>query len=263
MKKILLMGGLFAAMVMTSCNSVKDIPAADLSGEWNVVSIQGDPVNEVEGQEAPFMAFDVVNSRVFGSAGCNRIFGQLYTGEKGTIDLSSLAATRMMCPDMSKEDALLTALNQVKRFGMNKEGELVLMDQQDRDMVTLVKRTDEITPASLAGEWNIDYLGEMDLASNAQGTYTITFDPTEKMFSMETGCNNVGGKYDGKYIDITFTNLRSTRMMCPDMTVEEAAQKLLPTITWFGELANPGTYGFYDKENNLVMSISSIREVVE
>lgn len=258
-----MMGGLVAAMAMTSCNAVKDIPEADLSGEWNVVSIQGNPVKSVEGQDAPFMAFDVVNSRLFGSAGCNRIFGRLSTGEKGTIDLSSLAATRMMCPDMSNEDALLTALNQVKRFGMNKEGELVLMDQQDRDMVTLTKRVDEITPASLAGEWNVNFLGDMDLSSNAEGTYTITFDPGEKLFSMETGCNNVGGTYGGKFIDITFTNLRSTRMMCPDTSVEDAAQKLLPTITWFEELANPGTYGFYDKENNLVMSISQMTQVSE
>ena len=75
-----MMGGLVAAMAMTSCNAVKDIPEADLSGEWNVVSIQGNPVKSVEGQDAPFMAFDVVNSRLFGSAGCNRIFGRLSTG---------------------------------------------------------------------------------------------------------------------------------------------------------------------------------------
>lgn len=258
-----MLGGLAAAMAMTACNAVKDIPETDLSGEWNVVSIQGNPVTAAEGQEVPYMAFDVVNSRVFGCAGCNRIFGQLHTGEKGTIDLTSLAATRMMCPDMSNEDALLTSLNQVKRFGMNKDGELVLMDEQHRDIVTLVKRVDEITPASLTGEWNVDFLGDMDLASNAEGTYTITFDPNENVFSMETGCNNVGGNYNGKYIDITFTNLRSTRMMCPDMTVEEAAQRLLPTITSFGELANPGTYGFYDKENNLVMSISPLVQAAE
>ncbi len=258
-----MIGGLVAAVAMTSCNTFKEVPVTDLSGEWNVVEIQGKPVQAIEDQETPYMAFDVVNSRVFGSAGCNRIFGQLYTGEKGAIDFSSLAATRMMCPDMTNEDALLTALNQVKRFGMNNEGQLLLMDGQDHDMVTLVKRTDVISPASLAGEWNVDFLGDMDLASNAEGTYTITFDPNEKVFSMETGCNNVGGNYSGKYIDITFTNLRTTRMMCPDMTVEETAQKLLPTITSFGELANPGTYGFYDAESNLVMTISPMVEAAE
>lgn len=263
MKNILMMGAFVTAMAVTSCSTVKEMPADDLSGEWNVVEIEGKTVQTVEEQEIPFMAFDVVNARVFGSAGCNRIFGQLYTGEKGSIDFSSLAATRMMCPDMSNEDALLVALNQVKRFGINNEGQLVLMDGHNREMVTLDKRTDIISPASLTGEWNVDFLGDMDLTSNPQGTYTITFDPTEKMFSMATGCNNVGGNYGGTYVDISFTNLMTTRMMCPDMTVEETAQRLLPTITWFDEVGNPGSYGFYDAANNLVMTISPIIQVAE
>lgn len=233
------------------------MPVADMSGEWNVVKIEGKSISVPEGSEQPYMAFDAVNSRLFGCVGCNRIMGTLNATDAGRIDLSQMGATRMMCPDMTLEDQLLTALNQVKEFGTDKAGQLVLMDSHQRHMVTLEKRTDEISPASLAGSFKVNLLGDLDLSANADVDYTIDF-MADGTFSMTTGCNNVGGKYSGKYVDITFGQLRSTRMMCPDMQVEQTAQKVLPSIVAFSELANEGTYGFYDADNNLVMTIARL-----
>lgn len=257
MNKAFLIGSIMAAAVVTSCSSVRNMPVNDLSGEWNVVKIENKDVTVADGAEVPYLAFDVVNNRLFGCAGCNRIIGGLKATDAGAIDLSNMGTTLMMCPDMTLEENLLGALNQVKEFGVDKEGQLVLMDEKQHHMVTLAKRNDYITPLSLVGTWKINSLGNLDLSANTEGEYTIEF-MGDGSFSMTTGCNNVGGNYGGRYVDITFSKLMSTRMACPDMEVETVAQNVLPTVVSFGELANEGTFGFYDAENNLVMTIAKM-----
>lgn len=255
MKKSLLIGGIVMAAVVTSCNSVRTVPVTDLSGEWNVEKIDNKAIEITDGSDVPYLAFDVVNSRVFGSLGCNRVSGLLYATDAGVIDLAKLAGTRMMCPDMTVEDNLLAALGKVSEFGIDKEGKLVLMDQSHRSMVTLAKRADSISLSSLEGTWKVNQLGELDLSADTTGVYTIEF-AGDGRFMMTTGCNNVGGSYTGRYVDISFSQLMSTRMMCPDMEVETVAQNMLPVIASFGQLAEEGTMGFYDNENNLVMAIA-------
>ncbi len=246
-----------AAIAAVSCNTVSNIPVNDLSGEWNVVKIDNREISVPDGSDQPYMAFDIINSRLSGNAGCNRIMGTLKATDNGTIDLSQMASTRMMCPDMAVEDQLLNALSKVREFGIDKNGQLVLMDGQRHHMVTLSKRADGISPASLTGSFRISSLGDLDLSTDTEDDYTIEF-MADGTFSMTTGCNNVGGKYSGKYVDITFSDMMSTRMMCPDMEVENTAQKVLPTVVAFGELANEGTYGFYDAGNNLVMTVARL-----
>ena len=257
MNKSLLIGSALVVAALSSCSTARTVGSDELSGEWNVTKIEGNTVSIAADQPTPYLAFDVVNGRMFGSTGCNRVMGGIYAGEKGQLDFSGIIGTRMMCPDMSLEDSLLTAINQVKLFGINKEGQLVLMDGQHRQMVTLDKRTDEISPASLVGSWKVNMLGDMDLSVNVEGEYTVTF-TADGTFNMTTGCNNVGGNYAGRYVDLTFSQLRSTRMMCPTMEVEQAASRLLPTVVSFSQLADEGSMGFYDADNNMVMAISRI-----
>lgn len=240
--------------LMTSCSTTRTMAVDDLSGEWNITEIEGKPFTLSQGVENPYLAFDVVNGRMFGLVSCNRIMGNITAGADGTLELGGIGATKMMCPDQQLEMNILTALNQVKRYGMDKEGDLVLMDGHNRHMLTLQRRPDAITPASLVGTWKINMLGNLDLSLNeGEETYTIMFGD-DGTFSMTTGCNNVGGNYGGRFVDIAFTDLMSTRMMCPNMEVETVAQQVLPTITMFSELAD-GSIGFYDASNNVVMAI--------
>ena len=258
MNKHLLISGMITAAILTSCDTTRTVSADQLSGEWNVAKIEGHAITVPVDQDVPYMAFDVANQRMFGSASCNRIMGNFQTADKGEIDLSGIIATRMMCPQMSLEDSLLTALNQVKTFGLNKANQLVLMDGQHREMVTLDKRADEISTTMLTGSWKVNLLGDLDLSSNEEGDYSIEF-LSDGSFSMTTGCNNVGGNYSGHYVDSAVTQLPSTRMMCPNMEVEQAASQLLPKIVFFSPLSQQDTLGFYDAENNLIMTITKMQ----
>lgn len=261
MKSSLLTGlALSAIAALSSCSTVRSIPVEDLTGEWNITKINGDKVKVSADAVEPYLAFDVVNSRFFGHAGCNSIMGSFATGAENEIEFTSTGVTMMMCPDIAVEDAILKALASVKQYNITDDGQLELASASDRTLVTLVKRPDALSPMALAGEWQVSSIGEYDMSDDTEGTYTITFNPDDETFAMTTGCNTVSGKYAGSFVDIAFSGLRSTRMACPDMTIEQAASRLLPTITSFAEVGDDNSFAFYDARGELIMIITRTAE---
>ena len=71
--------------------------------------------------------FDIAAGRISGTSGCNRITGELRSDDTvgNSISFHSVAATRMMCPDMETEKNILSALNSVRTYGILENGNLV------------------------------------------------------------------------------------------------------------------------------------------
>lgn len=250
-------GAVALAAIMSSCATTRTGNVADLSGEWNVETIDSKAVaTPTDDDSAPFLAFDVVNSKVYGHAGCNNLSGELITGEGNTIDFTQLASTRRMCPDMATEQAMFDALGKTTSFTINKKGTLELLDNNDNKVITLAKRQDQISPATLEGPWKITYVGDLDLSTDTLDQYTALFTPADSTAVFTTGCNDISGKYSGKYIDIKFDALRSTRMACPDMAVEQELTQLLPSVASFSPLAAENTIGLYDANGNLLVILA-------
>ena len=103
---------------LSSCASTKNAATlSSLSGEWNIIEVNGTAVVPAPGQEFPYIGFDTKTGKVFGNSGCNRMMGSFDVNAKpGTIDLGALASTRMACPDMTLEQNVLSALGQVKNW---------------------------------------------------------------------------------------------------------------------------------------------------
>ena len=105
-------------MGLSSCASTKNAATlSSISGEWNIIEVNGTAVVPAPGQEFPYIGFDTKTGKVFGNSGCNRMMGSFDVNAKpGTIDLGALASTRMACPDMTVENNVLSALNKVKKY---------------------------------------------------------------------------------------------------------------------------------------------------
>ncbi|MBQ8673534.1 MAG: META domain-containing protein [Bacteroides sp.] len=143
MKKVVLSLCMSAAVAgLSSCVSTKDaVSFPDMNGEWNMIEIDGAPVIPAPGQEFPFIAFDAKTGQVYGSTGCNRLTGQVdVNAESGRIDLGALGSTRMMCPDMTVEQQVLTALAEVKSYRKLSDGHMALFGSSKRPLVVLQKR---------------------------------------------------------------------------------------------------------------------------
>ena len=93
---------------------------------WKVVSIMG----ETNFESTPTMSFNTDESKVSGNAGCNRFFGTIQVSDT-SITFGPLAATKMLCPDMSTEDQFFKTIDKIRKFRFQDDFLLLLSDNQD------------------------------------------------------------------------------------------------------------------------------------
>lgn len=240
-------------LTVTSCSTAKKLSVKELSGEWNIVSVKGVSDSIPADQEQPFVAFDAVNGRVFGNAGCNSIMGTFDTGlPEDEIKISDMATTRMMCPYMDIEQAVLNALEEATTVYEKAPGEVILCDAKGDEVITLKKRAATFSARNLEGSWNIEEIAGQQVGVGDGEKSVMAFDMADNTFYCSTPCNSISGSFKSDYIDIKFDNMATTLMACADTSVEDALGTVLPTVTSFGELAD-GSIGFYSSSNELVL----------
>lgn len=141
MKKVVLKAAvlLCAGIGMSACKSSKQaVQPIDLTGEWNIVTVNGDKINAAN---TPFIGLDVKEKRVYGNAGCNRMTGsfEIDSLHPGKIQFGQIGTTRMTCPDMETESKVLQALDNVTGYTETDQG-LSLTDAEGKALMTLEKR---------------------------------------------------------------------------------------------------------------------------
>ena len=78
----------------------------------------------------------------------------------------------------------------------------------------------------------------------------------DSKISGETGCNRFFGDYSAKGKNLTFTNVGSTRMMCPQMAFENA---FIGAINETAQYTLAGdTMALKDKEGNIIVLLKKI-----
>lgn len=131
-----------AAFAFTSLDGIKrkadqqqgssaEQPALDLAGtNWRLADTGG---TEIENSGGVFVRFEPDGS-LDGFAGCNNFFGA-YALDGSNLSISSLGATRKMCPElfMDIETTFMNALQNVRSFSIS-SGSLQLIDDQGRTL---------------------------------------------------------------------------------------------------------------------------------
>lgn len=258
MKKVmfsLCMAG--ALMAFSSCRSSKNVmPQASLAGEWNIVELNGTAVVPAPGQEFPFIGFNADNGNVYGSTSCNRIMGTVnLAGKPGEIDLSTLGATRMACPDMTLEQNILSALKQVNRYQRIDEKNVALCVSKRPVVILQRKEEASVSLNDLSGKWMVREVYGSAVADTLENQPFMEFDVAAKKMHGNAGCNVINGDIqadENNATAIAFPQVISTMMACPDMKVEANILKALNEVKSFGRLQNGGI-GFYSKDNALLL----------
>lgn len=110
-----------------------------LNGAWRVTAIEGNPIDPETGME---MVIDLPEHRVHINGGCNIINGSIDTvmGVAAGIKLSNMSSTRMTCPYIELEYALLQNLENVtKCVRAGKKDTALLEDASGKVLVTLTR----------------------------------------------------------------------------------------------------------------------------
>lgn len=245
-----------AVALMTSCmSSKKTAQTVDLTGEWNIVTVDGE---KIENEKAPFIGLDMNGKRVYGSAGCNRMMGgfELDSVQAGKIHFSQIATTRMMCPDMDTEHKILGALNKVEGYS-GTENSVELTDAEGKTVIVLEKRVQAAaTLNDLAGEWIISALNGKAV-KKMDKTPFLVFNIEEKRVHGNAGCNIINGGFsqeEGEEASLKFSQMISTMMACPDMEVESQVLKALGEVRSF-KMDRGTSVSLLDEKGNAVLTL--------
>lgn len=112
-----------------------------LNGNWQVTAIDGTEVDN----PGLNIFFDIAELKVHGNSGCNYFNGTLYIDPQrsNAMDISNIASTRMMCPDMDREAAMLVALESVATAVSGSKGnKVLLLDSSGHQVLTLKRLPD-------------------------------------------------------------------------------------------------------------------------
>ena len=245
------------ALAMSSCRSTeKAVSLSSINGEWNIIEVNGSKVLTNENNELPFIAFNTTTGKVSGNSGCNRMMGRFDVNSKaGTIDLGAMGSTRMMCPDMTTEQNVLNALGQVKGYKKAGKDKMFLCNASNRPVITLSKKESAVKVSMLKGEWKITSVNGEDIPNGMEKQPFLTFDLKEKRIHGNAGCNVINGGFETNADNarsISFPNMISTMMACPDMEWESKILKALNEAKSFDVLSGGGI-GFYSADNTLVL----------
>lgn len=143
MKRILVSLCVASALVgLLSCGSIRNaVTLSSLGGEWNIIEINGMVVVPAPKQEFPFIGFDTKNGKVYGNSGCNRMTGSFDVNAKpGRIHFGAMGSTRMLCPDMTVEQNILSALTRVKRYRKLGKDNMALCGSSSLPILVLQKK---------------------------------------------------------------------------------------------------------------------------
>lgn len=258
MKKMFVSLCMASALIgLSSCGSTKSVATlSSIGGEWNIIEINGTAVVPAPNQNFPFIGFDTENGRVYGNSGCNRVMGSFDVNAKpGTINLGTMGGTRMACPDMTVEQNVLSALTQVKKYKKLGKENMALCNSSNRPILVLQKKEATTKLTDLEGKWMIKEAAGEAIPEGMEKEPFFEFKVADKKMHGTAGCNMINGTFnteDENPIAISFPQMISTMMACPDMEVEGRVLKALNSVRTFGKLADGGI-GLYDADTNLVI----------
>ncbi len=234
---------LFCSILLAcSCNTSKIASIADIEGEWNIVEIKNDTLSPTDGEQMPFIGFDTKDGKVYGYSGCNRIMTTLnLEAEPGVIEMGHIASTLMACPQMETERMVVSALSQIKKYKTDGDKKMTLCDSANTPVMVLEKRFFPMTLSELNGKWQITSVLGTEIPQSQEKTPYIVFDTDSNSINGNAGCNNFRGKLEasqGNKPTITISSVASTRMLCPDMEIENNILSALNNVKTFGRLSD-------------------------
>ena len=135
-----------ATALMAACSNANKATGgganneADLYKTWRFVEIDGLPVDTAGLRTPAELTFEKNDSRVFGSAGCNRITGGFKLEAPNKLSFTPLAATKMMCMDkMEYESKFFGVTDKIKTWSVV-DGVLTLGAEDGKTLVRLMAK---------------------------------------------------------------------------------------------------------------------------
>ena len=130
--RLAVVAGLAALTVgCCNCRSYQKKTRRPLVGtEWQLIQLGGETIQPQEGSFT--ITLSAEKGQISGVGACNRLSGTYRSDEKRSLRIGPLAATRMACPDLKREQAFIEALESATHYDMDGPMLLILSDGELR-----------------------------------------------------------------------------------------------------------------------------------
>ncbi len=231
----------------------------DITGYWTISEVAG---KKAVGEEAPYLKFEKSTGRVYGNNGCNTLNSDYRVNPKdSTLSFSGTATTMRACatPGLSEVDINL-ALANTARYSWSRTGaiyRLTLYSADRKPLMTLVHQNYDF----LNGTWTVSNLNGKALNNP---DIKLVIDVEEEKIHGNTGCNILNGTLLTDMMEqgaVTFTNLATTRMMCPDIDVETELLVCLEATASVSPV-NANTVNLLNSEGRVILTLTRTTDTV-
>lgn len=220
------------AMALYSCgttqNKEKNMDAmtnnAITETQWVLQQLEGEDIDPSKNGKLISFTLNAKENKVTGYAGCNSFFGN-YTLEAGNrISFSTLGLTKMACPeDDFKESELMKVLDMTDNYRIN--GDQLELNIGRRAPLAIFKKVDKNAEPIVEKYWKLKTLEgkDVNMSKNQEKEIYFTLKMNENRVIGFAGCNGMSGTYkleEGNRI--SFSQMATTMMACPDLDINEA-----------------------------------------
>lgn len=209
----------------------KALERGEITGEWAVISVAG---HEINSEIAPYLMFEPKSGRVYGNNGCNTINGGYEINPTdSTLHFSNLITTMRMCAEgQDTEREVNEAIGNTRKYSWSFSPELSytisLMGDAGNTLMVLQHQDFNF----LNGTWRV---ASIKGVSQDDPDLILVFDITEQKIHGKTGCNILNGTIAidmGERNSLSIQNMATTKMACPDESVETAMLVALEEVMY-------------------------------
>lgn len=243
----------------------------NISGDWAVMEVEGSNVTDVTAETYPYLTLSpnelnpasAVDFCAFN--GCNIINGTFILNGNQVQKGGDYASTMRLCPDAKYEMAMANALEQMSQIKLerfNNEWFMYLQNSDGQNLMVLRKHNLNF----LDGAWRITKINGDNVPKSAG--IQMVIDLANYKIHGNAGCNILNGTISVNMEvenGVKFGNLGTTRMMCPNIDLEQKfLQALTETVTAVPTDNNKTTLLRNDRGQTIIemtrMSRSDLRE---
>ncbi len=226
-----------------------------IGGYWAIAEVGG---KKAVGEEPPYLKFETETHRVYGNNGCNVLNGS-YTSNPAdsTLSFSELATTMRLCATEGlSETDINQALGFTRHYTWSRENllyKVTLLSADYKPLMTLVHQNYEF----LNGTWTVSALGRTPVD---KPDIKLVIDVEEQKIHGNTGCNILNGSLIPDMLSpgaLTFTNLSTTRMMCPDIELETSLLVALEEVT-VARPVNTASVDLLDAQGQCILTLRRV-----
>ncbi len=198
-----------------------------ISGDWAVTEVGGTPVTDTTPETFPYItlsANELTPDRAVDFCaynGCNIINGTFTLTGNEVKKAGDYASTMRLCPDAKYEMAMAAALEDMHRIKLerfNNEWFMYLQNSDGQNLMIMRKHNLNF----LAGAWRITRINGREVPKDAG--IQMVIDLNNYKIHGNAGCNILNGTIAVNMEvenGVRFGNLGTTRMMCPNIELEQ------------------------------------------